>query len=238
MRTALEDRILLINGGVIAVNKLAGEAVEGAGRGMTDLPALLRERFGCAGTYAPAAVHRLDVPVTGCVLFARTPGTAAFLGSAFSRTGAAGVEKIYWAAAELSREFFRLPPRGELRHRIRINAGLNKSAALDGAGSRGREALLRYRILGLGKTCGFLEIDLVTGRRHQIRAQLAALGIHIKGDLKYGAKRGEKNGGIRLHARSLRFPDPSSPERLLRIAADPPRMDNLWESFAAAAAPV
>jgi 23S rRNA pseudouridine1911/1915/1917 synthase len=248
----LSGRILLVNEALIAVNKLPGEAMEGAGKGMADLPRLLAGLFpaGAAsagrdrgrGTFL-AAVHRLDVPVSGCALFARTPRTAAFLGGVFAPgTGeeggaVSGVEKIYWAAVELSPAFEALPERGELRHQIEVNGKINKASAraFSGPAARNGEAVLHYRVLGRGSHYGFLEITLITGRRHQIRAQLAALGLHIKGDLKYGAKRSEKGGGLRLHARSLHFPDPSAPERLIRVSANPPVMDRLWEGFLAAA---
>jgi 23S rRNA pseudouridine1911/1915/1917 synthase len=233
----LENRILFINDDVIVVNKAAGEAMEGAGRGITDLPTLLKERYGIkkgrGKNFDPTAVHRLDVPVSGCALFARNARTAAFLNKSFSRTvyedGRA--EKYYWAVVELSPSFSALPDTGELVHWIQTNASKNKSTAHDKPNDRRKEAILRYRIRGQGKSYGFLEIELVTGRHHQIRAQLAALGICIKGDLKYGAKRSETTGGIRLHARSLYFPDPSLPGNFIRTSADPPVMDKLWKDF-------
>jgi Pseudouridylate synthases, 23S RNA-specific len=90
---------------------------------------------------------------------------------------------------------------------------------------------LRYRITGEGENYLFLEIELLSGRHHQIRAQLAKEGLHIKGDLKYGAKRSEKGGGIRLHARSLSFPDPLKKDGRIRVTANPPEPDNLWQSM-------
>ena len=235
----LENRILFINKDVVVVNKEAGEAMEGAGEGMTDLKALLAEYL--AGKkdvkklFDPAAVHRLDVPVTGCALFGRNPKTVSFLNKSFSRNVYQGgrAEKYYWAAVELSPSFSALPDAGELIHWIYTNVKKNKSTAFDKPGAHYKEAILRYRIRGRGKHYGFMELELVTGRHHQIRAQLAALGIHIKGDLKYGAKRSEKNGGIRLHARSLYFPDRSVPGNFIQVTADPPVMDKLWEDFGA-----
>jgi 23S rRNA pseudouridine1911/1915/1917 synthase len=237
---ALEDRILFANNDVIVVNKLAGEAMEGAKRGMIDLSQLLREEFGTVKqgkgkAFAPTAVHRLDVPVTGCALFARNAKAAAFLNKSFSRTVYQGgrAEKYYWAVVELSTAFSSLSDTGELVHWIRTNAKKNKSTAYPKAGAERKEAILRYRIKGRGKSYGFLEIELVTGRHHQIRSQLAARGIHIKGDLKYGSKRSEKDGGIRLHARSLYFPDPSVQGNFIQVSADPPHLDKLWQDFSA-----
>jgi 23S rRNA pseudouridine1911/1915/1917 synthase len=237
--SSIENRILFSNDDVIVVNKIAGEAMEGAKRGMSDLPRLLGEQFGTGkedgdDEFVPTAVHRLDVPVTGCALFARNAKAVTFLNKSFARTVYQGerAEKYYWAVVELSKAFQELPDTGELVHWIQTNAKKNKSTAYDKPNSLRKEAILRYRIKGRGKSYGFLEIDLVTGRHHQIRAQLAALGIHIKGDLKYGAKRSEQDGGIRLHARSLYFPDPSVPGNFIRISADPPRQDKLWTDLA------
>jgi 23S rRNA pseudouridine1911/1915/1917 synthase len=221
-------RILYTSDQCVAVNKLSGEAVEGAGKGMTDLPSLLQKHFRSApGTFT--AVNRLDVPVSGCALFARDAAALAFLNAAFANRRA---QKYYWAIVETPD---RNPPEaGELVHWIERDRRRNKSAAFDEAAPGRERAMLRYRIAGEGTRYLFLEIDLITGRTHQIRAQLAALGLHIKGDLKYGARRSEKTGGIRLHARSLSFPaPPGSPEaggRVL-VTAPPPLRDRLWEDF-------
>ena len=239
IRPGLEERILFVNDDLAAVNKLAGEAMEGAGKGMTDLGALLAEYPGTAGAVPPEAVHRLDVPVTGCALFARNREALAFLGRAFAgRVKGARVEKRYWAVVEKPKSG-KPAETGEMIHRIEVDSARNKSRACsleDGRGSsafpRGGKGILRYRIRGEGINYLFMEIELVTGKHHQIRAQFAAEGLHIKGDLKYGAARSEKNGGIRLHARSLAFPDPARPENVIRITALPPFMDRLWHDFA------
>jgi len=244
---SLENRLLFINNDVIVINKLAGEAMEGATERMIDLPSLVLRQFGTVengketgGThnekaFAPVAVHRLDVPVTGCALFARNAGAAVFLNNVFARTvdQEGRAEKYYWAVVELSPAFSVLPDTGELIHWILANPKNNKSAAFDKPIPHGKEAILRYRIRGKGKNYGFLEIELVTGRHHQIRAQLAALGLHIKGDIKYGARRSEKDGGIRLHSHALYFPDPSMPQNTIHVKANPPLQDNLWSDFVA-----
>ncbi|MDR2049758.1 MAG: RNA pseudouridine synthase [Treponema sp.] len=234
----IEERVLFINDDIIVVNKRAGEAMEGAGRGMVDLPKLLNERYGVKkGTdevFAPTAVHRLDVPVSGCALFARTPKALAFLNNVFSRNVYQGgrAEKYYWAVVEKTKEIKNLAETGELVHWIQTNTKKNKSSAYDKKTAIRKEGMLRYRIKGIGENYVFIEVELVTGRHHQIRAQFAALGLHIKGDLKYGAARSEKDGGIRLHARSLYFPDPSVPGNFIHVTADPPVMDRLWGNFA------
>jgi len=190
------------------------------------------------------AVHRIDVPVTGCVLFALTADALAFLNAAFAGdkaiTGAAAalpVEKKYWAILEKPAVMLpeNLKPCGELVHWVETNSRLNKSFAYNDRAPGRKKASLKYRIAGEGKNYLFAEVQLLSGKHHQIRAQFAAIGLHIKGDLKYGAKRSEKDGGIRLHARSLSFPNPLKTSEKICATAVPPQMDNLWEAFSAAA---
>jgi len=217
------------NEACIVINKLPGESSE-------------HIKLENEGDIFP--VHRLDVPVSGCLLLAKTPEAAAFLGSAFASRDSR-VEKKYWAIVEKPAIGDVLPEKGELVHWLAVDSKTNKAFALapdainrTSTVSKHKElkkAILRYRIIGQGDHYLFLEIDLITGRHHQIRAQLAALGLHIKGDLKYGAKRSEKSGGIRLHAYSLAFPNPLNPGEVIRVKAQPPVMDSLWTAFAEAA---
>ena len=250
----LGSRILYCDADCLAVNKLAGEAVEGAAPGMGDLPAMLVQYFAASENNSqkespdssemlsvPVAVHRLDVPVTGCALFARTSNALVFLNNAFSgkncrpadieETPNAGIiplKKYYWAIVEMpGRE---IKPAGNLAHWIQFDSGRNKTLAFDEPGPGRKKAELAYRITGAGRNYLFIEIQLFSGRHHQIRCQLARMGLHIKGDLKYGARRSEPNGGIRLHARSLAFPLPPDSKRIT-VQADPPVMDNLWQAF-------
>ena len=230
----LQSRILYQSAACVVVNKLKGEAVEGAGAGMINLPEELAAVI-AANSELPAAVHRLDVPVTGCALFALTKPSLSFLSAAFAgENSGSAVEKEYWAVIEKPAI---MPPemtnRGfiELVHWIDANPNRNKSFAHNKEAPGRKKATLRYRITGEGRNYLFVTIELLSGRHHQIRAQLAAAGLHIKGDLKYGAKRSEKTGGIRLHARSLSFPNPLNKSDNIRVTADPPEMDNLWEAF-------
>jgi 23S rRNA pseudouridine1911/1915/1917 synthase len=234
----IEKRILFINDDLVVVNKCSGESMDGTGvsskSGIIDLGRLLADYLGTSpAARLPAAVHRLDVPVTGCALFARTAEAVSFLGKSFAKSvyEEGRAEKYYWAAVENSPDFRALPEVGEIVHWIQTNKKKNKSSAWDKPQTQRKEAVLRYRVKHCGKNYGFLEIELVTGRHHQIRAQFAALGIHVKGDLKYGAKRSEKSGGIRLHARSLYFPDPSVAGNFITVTAAPPVMDRLWRDF-------
>lgn len=250
MNDEVSSRILYQSAACLVVNKLSGEAVEGAGPGMTDLPrnlaaALAANQAAAGGLPLPAAVHRLDVPVTGCVLFALTKPALGFLNAAFSGGGAGtnarsngaavpGVEKRYWAIVETPLGETPLPESAELVHWIQFDPRKNKSAAWDEPGPGRKKAVLKYRVAGKGRNYFFLEIELITGRHHQIRAQLARLGLRIKGDLKYGARRSEKGGGIRLHARSLSFPEPEGKGGQITVRAAPPLGDNLWLAFEAA----
>jgi len=234
------SRILHCDATCIVINKIPGEAAEGAGKGMTCLPGLLAAELAVSDYPPPAphdtlpmptAVHRLDVPVSGCTLFARSGAALRFLNDAF---GKGTVQKRYRAIVE--------PPRGDLDvtrfsgdtdivHWIQFDSRRNKSIAHDEPGPGRKKAILRCGFVGRGRDYLFMEIDLVTGRHHQIRAQLERLGLHIKGDLKYGARRSEKAGGIRLHAYSLSFPDPARGGGRVTVCADPPLRDNLWQAF-------
>ncbi|HRS05222.1 MAG TPA: RNA pseudouridine synthase [Treponema sp.] len=236
--------LLYENPACIVVNKRCGDAMEGATPSVVDLPALLAATWGVGRNrdgkpFPPTAVHRLDVPVTGCALFARTPQALAFLNDAFAQSLA---RKVYWAIVEKPDSSIpALESQGELVHWISVDSRHNKSYAHTEERSDRKRAVLRYRVIGQGDHYLFLEIGLITGRHHQIRAQLAALGLHIKGDLKYGSRRSEKNGGIRLHARSLAFPDPLSditdPAKrpLIQVVAPLIEPDRLWQDFERAA---
>ena len=239
MSSELASRILFCDESCVIVNKIAGEAVEGAGKGMADLPKLLAAELS-APNYPPApagdalplptAVHRLDVPVSGCAAFARTGAALRVLNAAFSGET---VKKNYWAIVEPSENIAESAEGVELIHWIQFDPRRNKSIAHNEPGPGRKKAVLRCRQAGRGERYLFLEIELITGRHHQIRAQLERLGLHIKGDLKYGARRSEPAGGIRLHARSLSFPHPANSDSVIIVQAEPPLRDNLWQAFEA-----
>lgn len=223
------SRLLFVNEAAAVLNKLPGETAEGARPGMVDIPGMLAAYW---GGEPPAAVHRLDVPVSGCLLLARTPAARAFLSEAFA---GGRVEKHYWAILEAPPAAAGIPEAGELVHWLETDRRRNKSIAHNEEKPGRKRAVLRCRILGRGDRYLFAEVEPLTGRRHQIRAQFAALGLHVKGDLKYGARRSERGGGIRLHARSLAFPNPLDPGEIIRVTAPPPLPDNLWAAFEEAA---
>jgi 23S rRNA pseudouridine1911/1915/1917 synthase len=237
----------MLSGDCLALNKLPGESAETAPpAGIIDLPRALQKELG--DPFLPSAPHRLDVPVSGCVLFARNPQALSFFGGCFRSPGQ--VEKIYWGITEPARETggrenpalsALLAPPGspgpgevELVHWLAAGRG-NRSLVYDEPGPGRKRSVLRCRLLGRGDRYLFLEIRLITGRRHQIRAQLSHTGLPVKGDLNYGARRSEKNGGIRLHCRSLAFPSPAGDGRIIRVEAPPPELDNLWRAFLDAA---
>jgi len=241
------ERILYVDTDCIVVNKRAGEAVEGAAPGIGDLPRMLNYALKSISVKParelalPVAVHRLDVPASGCVLFARTQSALAFLNGTFrTRLSQAGtdvpmVEKHYWAVIE--KPAFEIPAEAELVHWIAFDPKKNKTRAFDEPESECRtekperkQAIMKYRLIGTGTHYLFLDIELITGRHHQIRCQLEHIGLHIKGDLKYGARRSEKTGGIRLHARSLTFPSPLNGTSIT-VQANPPVLDALWQEF-------
>ncbi|MDR0720154.1 MAG: RNA pseudouridine synthase [Treponema sp.] len=236
--THLEDSRLLCRGeNFFVINKHAGEHPE-------TVFSLNGEENQQKLFYA---VHRLDTPVTGCLLFARPPAKAV-LAEAF-RNGQC--VKRYRAIIEKPRpgsirpDVLKGPLGGaltggafaatkeeiEYTHWIVSDAKRNKSIAYTEEKRGGKKALLRLRFAGEGDNYFFVELTLLTGRHHQIRAQLAALGLHIKGDLKYGARRSERLGGIRLHASFLSFPDPQNPGQSIHVKAPPPVVDPLWEAF-------
>ena len=241
MGSELASRILYCDASCVVINKIAGEAVEGAGKGMADLPKLLAAELSApayppplsAGDALPlpTAVHRLDVPVSGCAAFARTGAALRSLNAAFSGET---VKKHYWAIVESS-EY--AAESAELVHWIQFDPKRNKSIAQDQPGPGRKKAILRCRPAGRGERYLFLEIELITGRHHQIRAQLERLGLHIKGDLKYGARRSEPTGGIRLHAHLLSFPHPVNSDSVIIVQAEPPLRDNLWQAFRQAQCP-
>jgi 23S rRNA pseudouridine1911/1915/1917 synthase len=217
--------ILYEDNHIIAVNKMPSDIVQGDRTGDPTLADkvrdYLREKHGKKGNVFIGIPHRLDRPTSGVVLFARTDKALQRLSGLF-REG--GVKKIYWALVS------ERPPRNSdtLVHWLRRNPSLNKSFVVAGPGHEAREARLSYRLLASLERYHLLAIELHSGRHHQIRAQLAAIGCHIKGDLKYGAPRSNPGGGIHLHARQVSFVHPVKQEPLT-ITADPPP-DALWSA--------
>jgi len=219
-------KIIYQNEDCIVVNKQKGEATEGAKGDIVDLQKELKIHL---NKDFIEAVNRIDVPVTGCALFALNKTSLEYLNNVFAGKNEQKAEKRYWSIIEKPKD--KLSEEGILTHWIETNSKINKSFAYEKEKPNCKKSSLRYHLTGEGDNYLFLEIELLTGRHHQIRAQLAAAGLHIKGDLKYGARRSEKTGGIRLHARSLSFPNPSKKDEMISVTADLHETDTLWLSM-------
>jgi 23S rRNA pseudouridine1911/1915/1917 synthase len=208
----------------IAVNKRSSDIVQGDKSGDEPLSEKVREyirgKYGKRGGVFVGVPHRLDRPTSGVVLFARTSKALERLSLLF-REG--GVAKKYWAMVQAR------PPRDQdtLVHYLTRNVERNKSYLSDRPAPGAQEARLSYRLLLSLDRYHLLEVEMQTGRHHQIRAQLASIGCPIKGDLKYGARRSNPGGGIHLHAREVSFMHPVK-QVPVRITADPPP-DPLWD---------
>jgi 23S rRNA pseudouridine1911/1915/1917 synthase len=220
------QRILYEDNHLIAVNKYCGDIVQGDKTGDTPLLEKLREfiklRDSKPGNVFLEAVHRIDRPVSGIVLFAKTSKGLSRMNQLFHD---GKVVKIYWAVVG------KQPPKlsDTITHYIVRNPQKNKSFAYSMPRAKAKEARLSYKTIGSTGRYFFLEIELHTGRHHQIRAQLAKLNLSIRGDLKYGAPRSNPNGGIHLHAFSLSFTHPISGVDVNIVASTP--NDSLWEAF-------
>ncbi len=210
---------------LIVVNKRPGDIVQGDKTG--DMPLsevvklFLKEKYDKPGNVYLGVPHRLDRPTSGIVLFAKTSKVLPRLNKLFAEKNA---QKVYWAVVKN-------PPPKEtdtLVHWLKRNPKQNKSYAHHKEVSDSKKATLSYRMLQKLDNYFLLEIDLETGRHHQIRAQLAAIGCPIKGDLKYGFDRSNKDGSIHLHARSLSFIHPVKKKPLEIIA--PPPQDPIWNA--------
>ena len=210
---------------IVVVNKAAGLLVQGDHTGDKSLVDIakqyIKDKYKKQGDVFLGLVHRLDRPTTGVVVLARTSKALTRLNKQFKDRIP---KKVYQAIVSGTPE-----SSARLEHYLKKNSSQNKSFHYPKTTPNTKHAILRYRHLESLKTYHVLEIELETGRHHQIRAQLAAVGLHIKGDLKYGAKRPNPNGSIHLHARSLIFVHPTKKEKMEFIAPYPD--DVLWKSL-------
>ncbi|MCI7576152.1 MAG: RNA pseudouridine synthase [Bacteroidales bacterium] len=212
---------------IIAVNKTCNEIVQGDRTG--DMPlsdmvkAYLKEKYQKPGEVFLGVPHRLDRPTSGVVLFARTSKALTRLNEMFRSHER--IQKTYWAITEHAP----VPLEGRLEHYLLRKELQNKSYVVQEGTQNAKLAKLTYRTLGHSDRYYLVEVHLETGRHHQIRCQLSAVGCPIKGDLKYGAKRSNPDGGISLHARSIAFQHPVSKE-FIRIVAPVPN-DRLWQAL-------
>lgn len=211
---------------IIVVNKTSSEIVQGDKTGDVPLSEIvkqyLKDKYQKPGNVFLGVTHRLDRPVSGLVVFAKTSKALSRLNDMF-RNGE--VKKTYWAIVkERPKEL-----EGELVHWLVRNEKQNKSFAYDKEKKDAKKAILRYKLIAQSMNYHLLEVDLQTGRHHQIRCQLSKMGCPIKGDLKYGSPRSNPDGSICLHARKVSFIHPVSKEDIELVAPLPP--GNLWNSF-------
>ncbi len=224
--TPISERILYQDNHLIIVNKLPSEIVQGDKTGDTPLSetvkAYIKDAYHKPGNVFTGVIHRIDRPTSGAVVFARTSKALKRMNELVKDRS---MKKTYWAIVK------NMPGEQEakLKHYLVRNNKKNKSFAYNKSVTDSKEARLSYKLIGKSDTYYLLEIDLKTGRHHQIRAQLAAIGCPIKGDLKYGFPRSNKDASISLHARSIEFIHPVKKENISVIAPPPP--DALWEKF-------
>lgn len=223
-------KVLYEDNHIIAVNKTCHEIVQGDKTG--DIPlsemvkAYIKEKYNKPGEVFLGVTHRLDRPTTGVVLFARTSKALTRLNEMFKSHEL--IKKTYWAIVPINNQ---LPSANRLENYLWRNEKQNKSFVVKPGTKDAKRAVLSYQVIANSERYILLEINLETGRHHQIRCQLAALGCPIKGDLKYGAKRSNLDGGISLHARKIEFIHPVSKE-VISITAPVPD-DALWQGLEA-----
>lgn len=219
MNMLYEDNHLII------VNKAAGEITQGDKTGDTPLPEkvkeYLKEKYNKPGNVFLGVIHRLDRPTSGIVIFAKTSKALSRMNELFRKDE---VKKTYWAIVQSEPK----PLAGTLKHYLWKNEKQNKSYAYPDNKQKkdAKLAILNYKLIAKSDNYFLVEVDLETGRHHQIRCQLGTIGCIIKGDLKYGAKRSNPDGSISLHARKVSFNHPISKE-LIEITAPTPD-DKLW----------
>ena len=226
-----EGDILYEDNHLMVVNKRCGDLVQPDPSGSTalenEIKDFIKRRDAKPGEVFLGVVHRIDRPVSGAIVFAKTSKALRRMNEMI-RAGA--VDKLYWAVTEHAP----MPESGELRHWLVRDGRTNRTKAYDAPHRDGKESLLRYETLARSDRYTLVGVELVTGRHHQIRAQLSKVGCPIKGDLKYGAARSNEGGGISLHSRRVEFEHPVRHD-MLSVTAPVPEGDNLWRYFEEAA---
>ena len=225
-------QVLYEDNHIIAVSKTCHEIVQGDKTGDTPLSetvkAYIKEKYQKPGEVFLGVTHRLDRPTTGVVLFARTSKALTRLNAMFQSHEQ--IRKTYWAIVSTDNGN-RIMGKGEVRleNYLWRNEKQNKSFVVKPGTKDAKRAVLTYKAIAHSERYTLLEINLETGRHHQIRCQLAAIGCPIKGDLKYGAKRSNPDGGISLHARRIEFVHPVSKQDIVITAPVPE--DKLWKAL-------
>jgi 23S rRNA pseudouridine1911/1915/1917 synthase len=219
-------QVLHIDNHTIVVNKQPSDIVQGDKTGDETLAEKVKQylkiEFNKEGNVFCGVVHRLDRPTSGALVFARTSKGLSRLNEQFRDKS---TRKVYWAVVEKAPD----QKTGRLEHYLKKNEKQNKSYAHNSEIAGSKKAVLSYTLMKSSDKYHLLEVELETGRHHQIRCQLATIGCIIKGDLKYGAKRSNKDGSIHLHARHLEFNHPTTKE-LISVTAPVPN-EPLWQYF-------
>jgi len=223
----IDSQFLYEDNHLLVLNKNPGQLVQADKSGdiclLDMVKAHIKARDSKPGKVFLGLPHRLDRSTSGVIVLAKTSKALGRLNASFRERNC---RKIYWAVTENAPQI----PADELVHWLKKDGYANISRVV-GAGNFGaKEARLRYRLLGASKRCFLVEIELLSGRHHQIRAQMAAIACPIKGDMKYGAKRSNLGGGFSLHARLIRIAHPTH-IAVLNFVAPPPN-EPLWRSFA------
>ncbi len=220
-----ESQIVYEDNHLLVINKRAGQLVQGDKTGDRSLLELIKDflkvRDNKAGNVFLGLVHRIDRPTSGLVIYAKTSKALSRLTQMVKNRE---ITKTYWAI--VPKEM--IPQSQNLTHYLQKNEKNNKAIVYIRPTEGAKEAKLSYEVLKMLDNYQLLEINLETGRHHQIRAQLAKIGVPVKGDLKYGAPRSNADGGISLHARNLQFIHPVSKDEITVTAPVPD--DALWKS--------
>lgn len=219
-------QVLYEDNHIIVVYKESGEIVQGDKTGDKPLSetikAWIKEKYAKPGNVFLGVVHRLDRPVSGLVVFAKTSKALSRLNDMFRK---GEVKKTYWAMVQTPPA----EPEGTLTNWLVRNEKQNKSYAYDHEVPNGKKAILKYKTVGRTEHYTLLEVNLLTGRHHQIRCQLSAIGCPIKGDLKYGARRSNPDGSISLLSRTVEFIHPVSKENISVVSPLP--AEKVWDNF-------
>ncbi len=222
----INSQILYEDNHIIVVNKRPSDIVQGDKTGDTPLSEIikgyLKEKYNKPGNVFVGVVHRLDRPVSGALIFARTSKALSRLNNMLKNKE---IKKTYWAVVKSKPQI----ESGHLIHYLIKNQQKNKSFAYSKPTKNRLKAELKFNIISNSDTYFLIEIELLTGRHHQIRVQLSAIGCPIKGDLKYGYPRSNQDASIHLHARKIEFLHPVKKEKI-KIVANPPD-DQLWKFF-------
>lgn len=221
-----ESQIVYEDNHLLVINKQVGQLVQGDKTGdkslLDEIKDFIKIRDHKPGNVFLGLVHRIDRPTSGLVIYAKTSKALSRLTQMVKNRE---IEKTYWAI--VPKEI--IPLEQKLVHYLRKNEKNNKATVFEKITEGAKEARLHYKVIRTLDNYYLLEIDLETGRHHQIRAQLAKIGIPIKGDLKYGASRSNPDGGIHLHARKLSFIHPVTKEAIEIIAPTNPQ-DKIWQA--------